>query len=137
MARDGLFMTSFAVVHKRYETPARAIALQAVLASLLVIAGSFNEIVAYFIFVVIVFVALSVAALFKFRRQTGVDVLYLTPGYPVTPILFLLMIALLLFLIGGNNPLQAYLGVVVVAWGYPVYLLFFRHKRLLQRRTSE
>ena len=137
MARDGLFMTSFAVLHKRYETPARAIALQAVLASLLVIAGSFNEIVAYFIFVVIVFVALSVAALFKFRSDDRTDVSYLTPGYPVTPILFLSMIVVLLCLIAGNNPMQAFLGVVVVAWGYPVYLLFFRNKRLLQRRTSE
>jgi APA family basic amino acid/polyamine antiporter len=137
MARDGLFMPSFAVVHKRYETPARAIALQAVLALLLVIVGSFNQIVSYFIFVVIVFIALSVAALFKFRSEDRNDVGYLTPGYPVTPILFLLMIILLLFLIGGNNPMQAFLGVVVVAWGYPVYVLFFRNKRLLERRTSE
>ena len=141
MARDGLFMPYFAVVHKRYETPARAIALQAVLASLLVVVGSFNQIVSYFIFVVIVFIGLSVAALFKFRRQPQdgdrKDPLFLTPGYPVTPILFLLMIALLLFLIGSNNPVQAYLGVVVVAWGYPVYVLFFRNKRLLERRTSE
>src|SRR5205814_10223806 len=45
MARDGVFFPSIAVLHKRYETPARAIALQAVLASVLVIAGSFNEIV--------------------------------------------------------------------------------------------
>jgi APA family basic amino acid/polyamine antiporter len=137
MARDGLFMPSFAVVHERYETPARAIALQAVLASLLVVAGSFNQIVSYFIFVVIVFIALSVAALFKFRSENRNGVRYLTPGYPVTPIVFLLMIILLLFLIAGNNPLQAFLGVVVVACGYPVYVLFFRDKSLLERRTSE
>src|SRR4029079_1026044 len=69
MARDGLFIPSVATLHKRYETPARAIALQALLASVLVIAGNFREIMTYFMFVVVLFVALSVAALFRFRRD--------------------------------------------------------------------
>lgn len=126
MARDGLFIPSVAVIHKRFETPARAIALQAVLASLLVLAGSFNEIVSYFVFVVIVFVGLSVAALFKFRREDANAVRYLTPGYPVTPIVFLVMIVLMLGLLGASNPWQAFLGVAVVALGLPVYLFLYR-----------
>src|SRR5690349_10625696 len=85
MARDRVFFPSVAALHKHYETPARAIALQAVLASVLVVAGSFNEIVSYFVFVVVVFIALTVAALFKFRREEPNGVKYLTPGYPVTP----------------------------------------------------
>jgi len=39
------------------------------------------------------------------------------------------MIALLLILLGGHNPLQAFLGVAVVALGLPVYYLLFRRKR--------
>ncbi len=50
----------------------------------------------------------------------------MTPGYPVTPIIFLLLIILLLFLLGANNPKQALLGVVVVALGLPFYYLVFR-----------
>ena len=92
MARDGVFFPSVAALHKRFETPARAIALQAVLASVLVVAGNFNEILSYFVFVVIVFVALTVAALFKFRREDSGGVRFLTPGYPVTPAVFLAMI---------------------------------------------
>ncbi len=92
MARDGVFLPSVAALHKRYETPARAIALQAVLASVLVVAGSFNEIVSYFVFVVVVFIALTVVALFKFRREEPDSVRYLTPGYPVTPVIFLVLI---------------------------------------------
>jgi APA family basic amino acid/polyamine antiporter len=136
MARDGLFIPPVAALHKRYETPARAIALQAVLASLLVFAGSFNEIVSYFVFVVVVFIGLTVAALFKFRREEPNTVRYLTPGYPVTPIIFLTMIIFLLVLLGGNNPKQAFQGVAVVALGLPVYLFLFRNKRLLERGTS-
>jgi APA family basic amino acid/polyamine antiporter len=128
MARDGVFIPSVAALHKRYETPARAIALQAVLASVLVVAGSFNEIVSYFVFVVVVFIALTIAALFKFRREAPDTVRYLTPGYPVTPVIFLIMIVFLLVLLGGNNPTQAFLGVAVVALGLPVYLFLFRNK---------
>ena len=137
MARDGLFIPSVAVLHKRYETPARAIALQAVLASVLVTAGSFNEIVSYFIFIVVVFIALSVGALFKFRREDAHGVRYLTPGYPVTPVVFLVMILFLLILLGGSSPREAFLGVAVVALGLPVYLFLFRNKRLVERRTMQ
>ncbi|MEN3327613.1 MAG: basic amino acid/polyamine antiporter, family [Acidobacteriota bacterium] len=137
MARDGLFVPSVAVLHNRYETPARAIALQAVLASLLVVAGSFNEIVSYFIFVVVIFIGLSVAALFKLRREDANGVRFLTPGYPVTPIVFLVMIAALLVLLAGNNPVQAFLGVAVVSLGLPVYLFLYRNKRLVERETTQ
>lgn len=125
MARDGLFIRAVASIHPRYETPAYAIALQAVLASILVAVGTFNEIVSYFVFVVVVFIALTVAALFLLRRR-GLDVGYRTPGYPVTPVIFLVMIVLLLVLLGGNNPKQALLGVGVVALGLPVYFFLFR-----------
>lgn len=133
MARDGLFAPSVAVLHKRYATPARAIALQAVLASVLVVAGSFNEILAYFIFVVVVFIGLSVGALFKFRQDHVTGVRYLTPLYPVPPILFLVMLVFLLVLLGGAQPRQAFQGVAVVALGWPVYLLIFRNKFVVER----
>ncbi|HEX7335155.1 MAG TPA: amino acid permease [Pyrinomonadaceae bacterium] len=135
MARDGLFLPSVAALHKRYETPARAIALQAVLASVLVVAGSFNEIVSYFVFVVVVFIGLTIVALFKFRREEKGGVRFLTPGYPVTPIVFLVLIVFMLVLLGSRNPKQAFLGAGVVALGFPVYLLLFHNKRL-ERRTS-
>jgi hypothetical protein len=44
----------------------------------------------------------------------------------LTPIVFLALIVLLLVLIGGNNPKQAFLGVAVVLLGLPFYLLVFR-----------
>jgi len=137
MARDGLFIPSVATLHKRYETPARAIALQALLASVLVVAGNFREIMTYFMFVVVLFVALSVAALFKFRRDDSNGVRFLTPGYPLTPIVFLVMMAMTLFLLAADKPTPAFRGVLVVALGFPVYLFLFRSKRLIERRTTQ
>ena len=132
MARDGLFIPQVAAIHPRFETPAFAIALQAVLASLLVVAGTFNDIISYFVFVVIVFVALTIVALFKLRRSSNeIKAGYLTPLYPLTPIVFLALITLLLVLLAGNNPKQAFLGVAVVSLGLPFYLFVFRRKRFL------
>jgi APA family basic amino acid/polyamine antiporter len=136
MARDGLFVRSVATLHPRYETPAYAIALQAVLASILVTVGSFNEIMSYFVFVVIVFIALTVIALFKLRRNGAHNVGYLTPGYPLTPAIFLALLLVMLVLIGGDKPKQALLGVAVVSLGFPVYLFLFRNKRLVEKRSG-
>ena len=133
MARDGLFIRSVASLHPRYETPAFATALQAVLASLLVAVGSFNKIMSYFVFVVIVFIALTVVALFKLRRSSASNGGYLTPGYPLTPAIFLALLLVMLVLIGGENPRQALLGVAVVSLGLPVYLFLFRNKRLVEK----
>ena len=131
MARDGLFLRTAASLHPRYGTPARAIAFQAVLASLLVLLGTFYEIVSYFIFVVVIFIALTVAAVFVLRSKDNAAaqhaaVEYLTRGYPLTPVIFLLLMTILLALLGANNPQQALLGVLVVALGLPVYFLLFR-----------
>ena len=128
MARDGLFVRSVASLHPCYETPAYAIALQAVLASLLVAVGTFDDIISYFVFVVIVFIALTVIAIYKLRRRDSKNVGFLTPGYPVTPAIFLGMLLIILFLMGSSKPRNALFGVAVVSLGFPVYWFLFRNK---------
>jgi len=128
LARDRLLIPAVAAVHPRFATPARAIVIQAVLASILVLVGTFNTIISYFIFVVVLFLALTVVGLFVLRRKQPGDVRYKTPGYPITPIIFLLLITVLLFLLAGNNPIQAFAGLAVVGLGLPIYYLVFRRK---------
>jgi len=130
MARDGLFLPAAAALHPRFGTPARAIGLQALLASVLVMLGSINQIISYFIFVVVIFIALTIVALFVLRRKQPKSAGYLTPGYPVTPVIFLLLVGLLLLLLGSSNPRASFLGVGVVALGIPVYYFFFRRRNL-------
>jgi APA family basic amino acid/polyamine antiporter len=128
LARDGMFFAGVAAVHPRFGTPARAIALQAALAALLVLLGTFSQIVSYFVFITVLFVALTVGGLFVLRRRDTADGSYRTPGYPVTPVIFLALVALLLLLLAGHDPLQAAVGVGIVGLGLPVYLVAFRRR---------
>jgi APA family basic amino acid/polyamine antiporter len=128
MARDGVFLQAVAAVHPRFGTPARAIVLQAALASLLVLLGTFTQILAYFVFVTVLFVALTVAGLFTLRRRESAEPAYRAPGYPVTPVIFLALVAMLLVLLAGHNPLQAALGAGIVGLGLPVYFVAFRRR---------
>jgi APA family basic amino acid/polyamine antiporter len=125
MAQDGLFLAFVARIQPRFGTPAAAIAIQGVIGSLLVALGSFQQIIAYFIFVAVSFLGLTVAGLFVLRkRRQDAGSAILTPGYPFTPLAFLALVAVLLILIAAHSPRETLLGIAVVAAGLPVYLAF-------------
>jgi len=133
MGRDGVFPAAIGEL-SRFGTPSRAIATEAILASILVIAGTFDQIVAYFVFITVSFIALTVAAVYVQRRRHAPAPAYLTPGYPITPAIFLSLVVLLLLLIGMSNPWQALAGGAVVALGLPVYEVMERRR---QRHGAE
>lgn len=124
MARDGLFFESVARLHPRFHTPHRAILIQVLLASILILAGNFQQIISYFFFIVVVFIAMTVAGLFVIRRRDFAG--YRTPLYPVTPLTFLAITAIVLFFIGMRDPARTLLGTAVVLLGLPVYYFVFR-----------
>jgi basic amino acid/polyamine antiporter, APA family len=133
MARDGVLPASAAAIHPRLGTPVRAIAIQAGLACLLVALGTFDTIVAYFVFITVVFIGATVASVFVLRRR---DPSFHVPGHPWTAAVFLLLVAVLLALLGLNNPLQALLGLGLVAAALPVYrLIRARRAAFLEART--
>jgi APA family basic amino acid/polyamine antiporter len=129
MAQDGLFLPAVAKLHPRFNSPANAILIQGVIASVLVGVGTFDKIISYVIFAAIGFIGLPAAGLFVLRRRDrklGGNPPILAPGYPVTPIAFSLMIVILLVLIGARSPLEALFGALVLATGLPAYELFRR-----------
>ena len=127
MASDGVFLHSVARLHPKFGTPVRAIAVQGIMTSLLVALGAFDQIIAYFIFVAVLFIGLTVTTLFAFRRREhSVAAGVTTPGYPYTPVAFLFMVVALLALTMLHSPRQALLGCAVVLLGLPVYALLQR-----------
>jgi APA family basic amino acid/polyamine antiporter len=125
MARDGVCLKPVAQLSPRFGTPLRAIGTQGFMTSLLIAVGAFEQIIAYFLFVAVLFLGLTVSTLFVFRRR-GTTAPVMAPGYPLTPLVFLAQIAILLALVLVNRPRQALLGCAVVALGLPVYA-FLQH----------
>jgi APA family basic amino acid/polyamine antiporter len=121
MARDGLFFPAVAQVHPRLGTPARAIALQAGMACVLIVLGTFQQILAYFIFSAVLFIGLSVATLFVLPRREPSVLGRSRLGFVAAPAVFLTLMLGLLLLILLRSPLPALLGVAVVASGGLVY----------------
>jgi len=129
MARDRLFVPAVAAVHPRFGTPVRAIGLQAGLASAMVALGTFDEIVGMFLFVTVLFLALTIAAVLRLRRTRPAAASERIPLYPLPPALFLVLVVVLLALLATGRPKESLIGLAVVSLGLPVYRVVFRDER--------
>jgi APA family basic amino acid/polyamine antiporter len=134
MARDGVFLKAVAQLHPKFATPVRAIGIMGFMTSLLIVLGGFEQIIAYFLFVAVLFIGLTVATLFVFRRR-NTPALVKTPLYPLTPLIFLLQVVALLAAIVLNTPWQALMGVAVVLLGLPVYS-FLQREHVFPREDT-
>ncbi|MGA8102517.1 MAG: amino acid permease [Candidatus Acidiferrales bacterium] len=129
MAQDGLFLPAVARISPRFGTPALAVAILGLVSSLLVVLGTFQQIIAYFVFAAVAFLGLTVAGMFFLRARREAPGLSLrAPGYPFTPIAFLAMVVLLLTLLMARSPREGLLGCAVVLVGVPVYSAFGRRR---------
>jgi basic amino acid/polyamine antiporter, APA family len=126
MARDGIFFSGLAVVDAGSRVPRRAILLQSVLASLVALTGSFEQILTYMGFSLGIFPLLTVASLFKLRR-TGRSVLPRF-GYPIVPMLFLSMQTVILVLSFLERPLESSVAISGALAGIPIYIIFKTQK---------
>jgi APA family basic amino acid/polyamine antiporter len=127
MARDGLFFRALVRLSPRSNVPVRAILAQAAWASVLALSGSYDTLTDSVIFASWLFYGLTTASLFIFRK-TMPDAArpYRALGYPVVPMIFLLVTAALLINTFVAAPRQALLGVAVLAAGLPFYWYWSR-----------
>ncbi len=130
MARDGLFAPIAARVHPRWRTPVAAIAAQGVWSALLVLSGTFQQLVSYTGFAIVLFAGIAVAALFVLRRrQPDAPRPFRAWGYPLAPALFTVMSAVMVVNQIWREPGPAAAGLVIIGCGVPLYLI-------LRRRAS-
>jgi APA family basic amino acid/polyamine antiporter len=127
MAADGVFFASLAHVSPRTRVPVRALLAQGVWAVALVFTGSYDTLTDYAIFAVLIFVALATASVFLFRRrQPDAERSYRTLGYPVVPILFLIVAGWLIINTLMTTPGRALAGVGLMLAGLPFYWYWSR-----------
>jgi APA family basic amino acid/polyamine antiporter len=126
MAQDGMFLTYFARLDSKRGVPVRAIVLQGLWASVLILTGSFEQLVVFGGSVLALFTALTVGAVFVLRRRYPEwPRPYRVPGYPVGPALFVLTMNALLSTILVTRPDEAVMGLLTLVAGAVCYRLFF------------
>ena len=126
MARDGLFFKNLSRLSARTRVPVGALVVQGIWAGILTLSGSFDTLTDYVIFGSWIFYGLTTASVFVFRRRMPDAVRpYRAWGYPVVPVLFLLVTAFLLINTLITTPVQALIGLLLIALGLPVYWYWF------------
>jgi APA family basic amino acid/polyamine antiporter len=127
MARDGLFLSKAGVLSERTHVPAYALLLQAVWASALAISGTFDQLTDYVIFASWIFYGLVTSSVFVLRRKMpDAPRPYRTVGYPVMPLVFVLVAAWLVVNTLVNRPVESITGLALIALGLPIYVYYRR-----------
>jgi APA family basic amino acid/polyamine antiporter len=134
MGQDGLFPAAVAT-RAGNGAPVRSTLVLAVLATALVLLGTFDQIVSFFIAPTLVFLALAAGAVFRVRRRTTDAASFPAPGYPLTPVIFIALVLVVALMVAANRPVQALAGLVMVALGLPVYRMFIRRARTAGERA--
>lgn len=130
MAQDGLFFRRLAEVHPKFGTPALAIGASCVWAALLALTGTFEQLLTYVVFVGWIFYALGAAAVISLRfKRPDVPRPFRVPGYPFTPLLFVLAAAAIVLNTIIEQPGQSAIGIGVVLLGVPAYAFWRSRQR--------
>ncbi|OGD22310.1 MAG: hypothetical protein A2W03_09485 [Candidatus Aminicenantes bacterium RBG_16_63_16] len=127
MAEEGLFFRKMSLIHPRHHVPGRAIVGQAVWSGLLCLSGTYQALFEYVIFALVLFFAATGAAVIVLRRRRPeIERPYRAFGYPVVPIIFI-VINLAVF---GNRivsePRKSAFGLAMILAGLPAYFFWRR-----------
>jgi APA family basic amino acid/polyamine antiporter len=127
MAKDGLFFKGITDIHLKFNTPNKALWLQGIWASLLVLSGSFDQLTDMLIFVVFFFYGATTLGVFIMRfREPQLERPYRVWGYPVIPALFIMFCISLVIITCFTNPREAGIGAMLVLAGIPLYIFWNR-----------
>ena len=131
MAEDGLFFKKLAKIDPKTNVPINALIAQGVWASLLVLSGSYSDLLNYITFVALLFYILAIGGIYLFRHKyPNIERPYKTMLYPVLPALYCLSAGFIALSLLIKNPQNSLPGLLLLAAGVPVYYMAI-HKTVL------
>ena len=127
MAKDRVFFRRMQYVHPRYRTPSKSLIVQCVWGSVLTFSGTFDQLFTYVVFAGWIFYALGAVGIFILRKKfPNPNRPYRTPGYPVVPILFVIVATWFVINTLVEQTADSMVGLVLLAAGLPFYF-YWRH----------
>jgi APA family basic amino acid/polyamine antiporter len=129
MARDGYFFRAMGAVHPEHRTPSVSILGLSAWSALLVLSGRYEQLFTYVIFASWILYGMTTAAVIVLRRKRpDLPRPYHTLGYPVVPVLFVLVALCLVFSTLLDSPRESVLGLAIISAGLPFYFHWKRQK---------
>jgi APA family basic amino acid/polyamine antiporter len=130
MAKDGVFFEKLAEIHPKFQTPVNAMVFQVIWASLvLMFWGAFHDVITYVTFMDIAFMTMAGYAVILFRKtKKDIERPYKTWGYPVVPMIFIVISGAFVIHTLFDKPEQALAGLGLLGVGYLVFRFFWKGK---------
>jgi basic amino acid/polyamine antiporter, APA family len=121
MAKDGLFFKRTGTLNK-YAVPEFGLWIQALVASILCLSGKYGDLLDMISFVVVLFYVLTIVGIFRLRKsRPDAERPYKAFGYPVLPIIYILMGTAFCILLIIYKPNFTWPGLIIVLIGIPIY----------------
>lgn len=129
MAKDGLFFKSTAKLNK-HAVPEVALWLQCAMASVLCLSGKYGDLLDMITFIAVIFYVLTIGGIFILRvKAPHVERPYKAFGYPLLPIIYIILGLSFCILLIIYKPLFTWPGLIIAAIGIPLYFLSSRGRK--------
>ena len=125
MAKDGCFFRAAARLHPRWQTPVQAILYQSVATAAMILTGTFEGLIYYIGFALILFAALATAGMVRLRRRAGWKLLpavsWSRACGTLVPAIFIVASVWMLFYTAALRPRESFLGLLTMLAGGLAY----------------
>ncbi len=127
MARDGYLWHGLAQLHKKYGTPTSALWVQAAWAAVLLLSGTFNQLLSFVVGAILIFSILSALVMVRILIRSHTN----SWSKWFTVIIYILLCLLVLITILITQFWQTILGLLILSTSIPFY--FFQEKKKIGR----
>src|SRR5262245_48842056 len=125
MAREGLFFNRMGALSAGTHVPVFSIIVQAIWSCVLALSGTFDQLTDCLLFASWIFYGLVTSSVFVLRRKLPqADRPYKTFGYPIVPLVFVLVALWLIINTLFTKPVESVVGLALMVLGLPLYFYF-------------